>query len=324
MHAAMEVLRSLTLLLAAGSALAATLCLGGMVSARLDMLSHFVPFFLLAGLTALFVHLATHRPGDLPTLILALAAITICAGLMAPELIAALTAGRAAPTGQVIKVIQFNLWGSNADPVATAQWIAAQDADIVVVEEVIYGSAGIPQMVAKTYPYRTTCAPPQECTTYILSKERPTAEGAYPSPDSEGKHSGAWARFGAGDRAFAVMGLHKLWPAPPGPQQAQSRYFAKASNAFDRSSLIVAGDFNSTPWSFSLRQQGALLGLERRSRFLFSWPVQPYSRHKLLMPFSLMPIDHIFAGKDWRTVSVQLGPRLGSDHLPVVAVLARP
>ena len=36
--------------------------------------------------------------------------------------------------------------------------------------------------------------------------------------------------------------------------------------------VIVAGDFNSTPWSFSLRRQDRWFGLERRTRALPSWP----------------------------------------------------
>jgi endonuclease/exonuclease/phosphatase (EEP) superfamily protein YafD len=94
-------------------------------------------------------------------------------------------------------------------------------------------------------------------------------------------------------------------------------------DAFDRKSLIVAGDFNSTPWSFSLRRQDAEFGLERRTRALFTFPVQPYSRYKLRSPFPLFPIDQIYAGSDWKTVSVTRGPRLGSDHLATIAVLTR-
>ena len=94
-------------------------------------------------------------------------------------------------------------------------------------------------------------------------------------------------------------------------------------DAFDRKSLIVAGDFNSTPWSFSLRRQDAQFGLERRTRALFTFPVQTYSRYRAHAPFPLFPIDQIYAGSDWKTVSVTRGPRLGSDHLPTIAVLTR-
>jgi endonuclease/exonuclease/phosphatase (EEP) superfamily protein YafD len=39
-----------------------------------------------------------------------------------------------------------------------------------------------------------------------------------------------------------------------------------------------------------------------------------------LVPF--LAIDHVYAGRDWATVKVERGPRVGSDHFPVVLTLA--
>ena len=41
-----------------------------------------------------------------------------------------------------------------------------------------------------------------------------------------------------------------------------------------------------------------------------------------MLPFPFLPIDHVYAGRDWRTVRVQRGPRLDSDHYPVIVRLA--
>ena len=35
----------------------------------------------------------------------------------------------------------------------------------------------------------------------------------------------------------------------------------------------------------------------------------------------ILPIDHIYAGSDWRMTGLRRGPRLGSDHFPLVATL---
>lgn len=323
-RAAMEIVRASTLLLAAGAAVVAILCLGGAVSAGMDMLTHFVPFLLLAAVLALVLTLAFGGGAEPTALLLATVATAICAGLMAPEAFAALTAPRAPPQGQTIKVIQWNLWSYNSDPQRSARWLAAQDADVVILEEVTGRAGAVPALVAEVYPFRTPCNQGHPCTTYILSKLPPAAAGDYPSPDDMGRHSGAWARFGEGPGTFAVVGLHHLWPAPPGPQQAQTRVSAGYLAAFDRASLIVGGDFNSAPWSFALRRQDALFGLERRSRMLFSWPLKAYSRYRIPSPFPLMPIDHVYAGSDWKTVSIAKGPRVGSDHTPIIAVLTRP
>ena len=196
-------------------------------------------------------------------------------------------------------------------------------ADVVVLEEVIANSRDLPKLVRSTYPYRSGCEPAAPCTTLILSRVLPFASGYYPGPDAGGLHTAGWATFGAGAAAYTVVADHAPWPLPGNHQQEQTALLASRLQGFDRSSLIVAGDFNSTPWSFSLRRQDTLFGLQRRTRALFTFPVQKYTRYKFDSPIPLLPLDHIYAGSSWKTVSVTRGPKLGSDHLPTVAVLTR-
>ncbi|HQR90495.1 MAG TPA: endonuclease, partial [Caulobacter sp.] len=40
-------------------------------------------------------------------------------------------------------------------------------------------------------------------------------------------------------------------------------------------------------------------------------------------PAPFLPIDHVYAGGAWKTVSVVRGPALGSDHRPIVVKLRR-
>jgi endonuclease/exonuclease/phosphatase (EEP) superfamily protein YafD len=86
--------------------------------------------------------------------------------------------------------------------------------------------------------------------------------------------------------------------------------------------MILAGDFNSTPWSFARREDDRRFGLIRRDRAMWSWPAEFVGPHGFQAPFPFLPIDHIYAGPGWATVSVSRGPRLGSDHYPLIAVLA--
>jgi endonuclease/exonuclease/phosphatase (EEP) superfamily protein YafD len=85
--------------------------------------------------------------------------------------------------------------------------------------------------------------------------------------------------------------------------------------------MIVTGDFNSTPWSFQRRRWDRAIGIPRRERAVPSWPARNYKRLKWPgMPF--LPIDHVYAGPAWATVNVRRGPRLSSDHYPLVVTLA--
>lgn len=319
----MELYELSAILWAIGVAAAAVLSLGGAFSNRLDTLTHFAPLYLVGGVIAIALQLVRGKRRGRWEVILGAAAILISAGLMAPDILARLTAARSAPGPQSLKVIQLNLWSKNVDPRGTAAWIAHQNADVVVLEEVVGPTEAVPVLLRHTFRYQTPRDMSFPVTTVILSKVAPRDSGVWPSPDVFGRHSGAWASFGDPATGYAVVGAHALWPTRPGRQQTQTALLASRLQAFDRDTLILAGDFNSTPWSFSLRRQDALFGLIRRTHALFSWSVRPYSRYKIWTPVPLMPIDHVYAGAAWKTVSVTSGPKLGSDHLPIIAVLTR-
>jgi endonuclease/exonuclease/phosphatase family metal-dependent hydrolase len=77
--------------------------------------------------------------------------------------------------------------------------------------------------------------------------------------------------------------------------------------------LVIAGDFNCTPWSPAYRLLAR--GLKSATRFARTWPA----------PAPIVPIDHIFYRGRLHVVSAGAwtkGPaRRASDHLPVVAEL---
>jgi endonuclease/exonuclease/phosphatase (EEP) superfamily protein YafD len=307
-------------LLAACLALAAQ---GGRFSDRLDVLTHFSPIWLgmaVAGL-CLWV-LAGGRHWLRITPVAAFVGLLAAGGLMAPELTR--SRGPAPPkSGETLKLIQFNLWGRAGNADGMVDWIRDQDADILVFEEAFARTGGVARALKSSYPYQISCADPAPCSTMILSRIKPVSHRGLGAVDNPDWLSGAVARFRTPGGEFSVVGVHYTWPLPSGPQQQQTRRLTRVLDTLPRDSAIVAGDFNSTPWSFSLRRQDQMFGLDRRTHALASWPAAPVSRHHINLPFPVLPIDQVYAGEDWKTVSVERGPKLGSDHYPVVVVLRR-
>lgn len=314
----LDLIRAGALLLAAASAGFALAAQGGRVSNRLDVLAHLTPLFLIGAVVALLVWWLAGRQGRV-TPVLALAGVVSALVIMGPELSAAMSRKTVAAGDGAIRILQFNVWVINRDPERAARWILEQDPDIVVFEEAS-ASGGVAQRLRERYPYRSTCDEPLDCSTMILSKTRPIAEGGLAGPQ-RANLMGAWATYPSKQGPFTVVGVHYTWPWPAGPQQMQTQRMAKALQRFDQERLILTGDFNSTPWSFSLRRQDALFGLERRTRAFFSWPAGPVSRLRIKAPFPFLAIDQVYAGKGWDTVSVKRGPELGSDHYPVLIEL---
>ncbi len=316
----MDLIHAAILIMALAPALLAVLGLGGAFSERLDVLTHFTPLYGMAGLGVTGLA-GLAGPPDLLVLSLGLVAVLTAGGMMAPDWIARLARRRVVGEGATLKLIQFNLWYRNQDPARTARWIETERPDIVVVEEAVRAAAPVLDALATGLPHRSLRLDGKRSTTLILSRF-PMSESGDLADIDPSHFAGAWARIDDGVAPFVVVGAHLTWPVPPRPHRAQSRAVSRRLEAFDRSSLIVAGDFNATPWSFALRRQDARFAIPRLSRALATWPAAR-TQWGFTLPFPILPLDHIYAGPAWRLVSLRRGPRLGSDHLPLVAVLAR-
>ena len=305
-----------------GTALAATLALLGCFSRTFDAFSHFAPIWLAIAMMSAAAALVVRPHTRRQVLVLATIGVVGFTALMAPELVSALIAPHSAPGREVIKIIQFNAWGGeNRDPAGSARWILAQNPDFILMEESDNLTPALTAVLQAQYPYKITCATPSRCPNMILSR-RPLLEGeGYWRPGNPLPF--AWGRYPGVAGPIDIVVAHTIWPLPADDQAAHFAGLVQVTRPLPHGSLIVGGDFNSTPWSFALRRLDRALGLVRRTRALPSWPAGRFSRLGIVAPFPVLPIDQIYAGPDWRTVHVERGPVLGSDHYPIMVVLSR-
>jgi len=302
-------------------ALAAVLAQGGRWDDGLDVLTHVAPLYLAGAVLVLGVALFTpQRQGGTRLAVLGGIAAIGALALVAPELTTPGSPPAPADAPRRLKLIQFNAEPNPAKFEVMARWLAAEDPDVLILED------GPPQLraaILQRLPRHMFCAP--ECEVSVFSRARPASVQRH-GGGSYGMDPGmVIARYGPRDGGHVIVGLHYARPfgvakksrtAMARVQSENSRRMLKIVAPLPKARLIVAGDFNSSPWSFARRREDAALGIERRTRALFSWPAQGPTP-----PF--LPIDHVYAGPAWKTVSVRRGPRIGSDHYPVVAVLAR-
>jgi len=293
--------------------------LGGAFSNRLDTFTDFSPIWASCGILAIGIGLSVRSR---IAAILGAVGLILAGALIVPEALYA-AGGRQQPLAQpALTVVEFNLWAGNRQQARTADWILAQHADVLVLEEAFGGTEQIMTTLRQHYPYSTRCRR-SPCSSVILSLRPPIATGDMQRLPGEAKHlSGSWATFRDAHGTYTVVGVHFGWPWPFGDHLAQRHILIRSVQRFPHDRLIVAGDFNSTPWSFDLRTIARSLGLTRYSRSLPSWPAQPGTAGPIALPFPIMPIDHVFAGPAWTQVRVRRGPLLGSDHYPLVIQLA--
>jgi endonuclease/exonuclease/phosphatase (EEP) superfamily protein YafD len=306
----------IALCLGAVCLIAAVASQGGRESRSLDLLCSLALFWMLgAALAAIYG--ATICSGRTRLILVLEGALGVLAAtaLIAPELTRPISRPPAAAGETTVKIIAFNTWDRNSDEMTTAAWISAQKPDVVVTEE--SGPILRQTLVDRGYFYTRGNG-----HVSIFSRAAP---GRAPLriwiPEWRGLPPFARATFGEGAAEFSVIGVH-LTRSLKNDSARRIQVLTEVLERYDRDRLILAGDFNLTPWSFALRRMDSTLGLERRDRALFSWPAKLDLGGHVTTAFPIFPLDHIYAGAAWRTISITRGPATGSDHFPVVAVLA--
>ena len=299
-----------------GSGVAALAAQGGRWNARLDLLTHPAPLWLAAGIATLALSLAV-RPGAarIVTLLGALCAIGSSIALMSVDLF---RPAEPAAIGERLKLIEVNAWYRNLDGGRIVRWIQEEQPDVVVIlegspllAEELHAVTGLHVFVGSGATIATRETPLREHVAWEV-RELPGAPTEF-----------AWVDLPGAGTPFTIVGVHCQWPIPSRHAWGQDRNIAALTARLDRSPLILAGDFNSTQWSFRQRIADAAFGIRRRDRATPTWPARLPIFGGAGFPAPFLSIDHIYAGPAWRTVSVRRGPALGSDHYPLVAVLAR-
>jgi endonuclease/exonuclease/phosphatase (EEP) superfamily protein YafD len=212
------------------------------------------------------------------------------------------------------RLLSFNVWFRNPDMARTAAYIEESRADAVVLLELTPSQAQALQPLLPSYPHYYI--EPSRMGAAVFTKW-PVLD-AESVPLAEGGAVAARMRLDWRGSSVTVLGVHLNWPLGPRNSQYRNEELAGvvAFSKAQREPLIVAGDFNLTPWSEYFSDALEESGLHDSARgfgLTRSWPAQ----------FALlgMRIDHCFLSREWKSVRVDIGPALGSDHLPVVADL---
>lgn len=232
----------------------------------------------------------------------------------------------AAAQARVIKVMTHNLFGLNYDMDRVARVIAAENPDIVALQEYFPAQDKLDGLLKPTYPYSVRCSGGKRANIGLYSKlpfDREMSAGECPD-NAYGTQRTAHiiAGFTLGDGThFSLMTTHMDWPFPI-ERQLQEFQSAETAIAAVQGPLLVVGDFNSTPWSYAMKAFERETGLKRETHALITYPlaitVPPrLSSDGLLHTFPFLPLDQVFE----RGVTVHelhRADQTGSDHLPVV------
>jgi endonuclease/exonuclease/phosphatase (EEP) superfamily protein YafD len=304
-------------LVMAGVCLAESLAAeGGRWFVALDLLADLAPLWLLGSLAAVIAALFLRRPTRAAILITGLAGIVAAGALVAPELLRPPPRPVAAGSEFRLRVIQVNFGGRGVkDPDRTAAWLAAQEPDVILVDDVVPSIRAA--FERQGFHWRQGTA-----WTGIASRE-PLLRAPFPFSAKDWKEMPdlARGRVATPDGPADIVGVHLIRPfrgiGGRDPRFALAQ-LADLAQRYDRDRLIIGGDLNLAPWSFGLRRLDVRLGLARRDRAAFTWPARLFARD---WSIPILPLDHLYAGPVWKTAGVWVSPPIGASHRALVVDL---
>jgi endonuclease/exonuclease/phosphatase (EEP) superfamily protein YafD len=297
----------------------------GRWSDPLDLLNHLAPFWFAGGCLSLALAIGV-RPSRIALSLGALAVLASGAQIAPVLTQAALQQVQAIsiPNDATrLKVIQLSFYHDNLAPLTTVEWLLSQQADIITLQETEGLTGAARNRLFAAYPYRSADE------EFVLSRWPMLSKGGFERIPglSSMVYRGSFAVIDRPGGAFTVVGMHHVWPYSS-RSAAERRQSADYVASLPAATTIVAGDFNATPWSFTLQRLQHRMGLALVSDGILTFPARPYDGRSTQNPIKRLPgsvaflsIDNIFAGRGWQIVSVRRGPKLGSDHYPIVAVL---
>jgi endonuclease/exonuclease/phosphatase (EEP) superfamily protein YafD len=225
-------------------------------------------------------------------------------------------AAPAAPdASRFLRVVTFNLFQGNDHMAEVAKFLAGTDADAVVLQEATKSHiATLRQVLQSRYPYSVG-----DWGIVIFSKHPILADGRVDRPGYPPWISlmVRWARIEVNGTKLDLAGIHLVRPFYPELQQQDIAALIEFAGG-RALPLIMAGDFNMSPWTEKLQRFERGSGLKRYNTFHPTWPMAKGGVP--LVP--LVAIDNLFASPRFAKIDMTPGPRLGSDHRPIVVDIA--
>lgn len=241
-----------------------------------------------------------------------LAAAAVNASLVVPWY-----ADAATDTGtSELKLLNANVLVSNGAHEKLLDLISTEQPDLVVLQEITPEWAKSLQHLVADYPHHLV--EPRDGSFGIALFSR------YPMISAVSIDSGSLTRptlvatVGIAGVEITVVGTHPTVPLAQRNYEARNAQLERIGKLLQNTQnpRILIGDLNTSMWDLHygpLENRTWLRNARKGFGVVPTWPT--------FLPFAMIPIDHVLVSEDIGVVDVRTGPRIGSDHLPLIVTL---
>ncbi len=220
--------------------------------------------------------------------------------------------------GTPLKVYSANVHLTNNDLSKLNQELQELDPDILLLLEVTPVHFEQLRSVIKTYPYHKEIKSFGEFEIgFVFLSKFPILNNRV-TKLSERCNFVLEAMLDINQKPVMFYGVHAQRPRIGNHNERKDQFLRLARQIKEQSlPVIVAGDFNTTPYSPIFRELVKITGLKDSREGLGwqpSWPTY--------FPPLWIPIDHVLVTPDIQVRKRRTGSYIGSDHYPVIAELS--
>ena len=215
-----------------------------------------------------------------------------------------------------LKLLHANVLSSNREYDRLIALLDSEAPDVVVLQEVSPDWLVALDELREDYPYSYAEARDGNFGIALFSRIPLKSVSHFDSPPLG--YPTIVASLGIGKELLTVVATHPMIPVNGGFYDARNEQLVGIAELLGKRTgpKILVGDLNLSQWDFNYPKLEQVAGL-RNSRKGFgiapTWPT--------FMPFAMIPIDHVLVSESISVTDLHTGPRIGSDHLPLVVTL---
>lgn len=209
-----------------------------------------------------------------------------------------------------LKLLSVNVLTSNRNPQPLLDLVAEEQPDLLILLEVNQMWLDMLRSLHADFPYRAEQARGDNFGIAVWSRIPMEAKAEWNGPV---EIPSIRASFPGQDPPFTLFAIHPLPPMNRRMVQSRDRQLHAVAREILKEThpVIVAGDANTTPWSFAMREFRTEADLHpARTSLTTTWPTG--------FPPLGIQIDHVLGSEGIAFVSCERGPDIGSDHWPLL------
>ena len=215
--------------------------------------------------------------------------------------------------GVELKLLHANVLSSNTEYGRLISLLDTEAPDLVMLQEISPDWLVALDELRADYPYSYAEAREGNFGIALFSRVPLRSVSHFDSPPFG--YPTIVASLDIDGRVLHFIGTHPMIPVSGTFYDARNEQLAGVARLLGKQAepKILVGDLNLSQWDLNykyLEQQGGVRNARKGFGILPTWPV--------FMPFAMIPIDHVLVSETISVTGFYSGPRIGSDHLPLI------